>query len=569
LGALAANDLFWRTLADVPWRRLPDAVDFLAGSALVSIIVTTLTDMVGIFKLVGLFAQWLLAAYLVFAVTPRIYLGTATNITDDNRFRLLTAGISVGFAVSLWTTLTLTSEWWSLSIGVLLGVLIGSMLFGTFLDRVHQWNQLTPNGRVNLLNAFIPVSDVDRRDLLDGFTAGGVRSRFAVFVWKGALVLLCVLPCFLLGIFIVFAFSLYPLLEVAVLTGIALDRWSGPVAGRLPSERLTGLESRLYDTVSYAGRGVKGMTTMFLVMVGLLLPVLLFATIFPIWIDQITFWVAMLRTPGPFIFNQTVGFIFWNQTGVFVCLLLSVGFQLWFWLRMLDRLPHFLDQWERRHNLRAAYRTNDEEVEDTSSNRQTHRTSRPLTRPVGYLVPAVVILVPAIVFIYHDPYPVNEPLPIELHRLFAYSWPVVVAILAVCVGLTVRRKSQPIWAERFALPVSLMIQAGSLFALTSISQTPEPGALQVGAVWLAPRSMTALVMLAVPWIFFYEDVALSARRSSGVRQYMDIAYLLSFGGITYLLSMPESGMSAVLFSGIAMVSFVGGIIMGVSRYFYK
>lgn len=572
LGALTVNDLFWRTLADVPWRRLPEVIDILAGSVLTSIIVSTLVSMTGLFQLVGLLAQWLLAAYLVFAATPRIYLWTASEITSNNQFRLLTTGVSIEFALALSPIFTLASESWSFPLAglfLLLGVLLGSAFFGFYFNQVHQWNQLDPSERVDLLNTFIPISDSDRRELVDGFRAGGWRTHFAVIVWKAALVLLCIIPCFLVGIFIDFTLSLYPLLELAVLTGLALNRWSGPLAGLLSAARLTGLEDRLYDSVAYAGRGIKGMTLMILVIVGFMLPVFLFVVVFPLWVRQVTFWLKMLFVPGPFYLTSTIGFILWNQTGVFVCLLLSVGFQLWFWFRMLDRIPYFLDYWERNHNVRAAYATNEANVDDSPLIHSTPRSARPRTRLVGFLLPAVVALLPAMIFIYLNPYPVNELPHLRLHRVFAFSWPVVVVILAVSVWWTAARDSQPIRTDAYALPFSLMIQAGATAVLTSVSRTPEPGALQVGTVWIAPGTFTVFVLLVIPWVFFFEDVGLYARQHHGPGQYADVAYLLSFGGITSVLSILESDRSAVLFLVLAAACFVGGIALGLEKYFYR
>lgn len=568
LGALAVNDLFWRTFADVPWQRLPEVISVLAGSAFVSFLVSALASQTGLFRLVGLLAQWLLIGFLVFTATPRIYIWTTTDITQDARFRLLTTGVSVGLALSLFPPLTLSSNHWLFYLAALGVVLLGGVFFWMYFDRVHDWNRLDPNERVDLLNAFFPVPDSDRRDLVDGFTAGGVHTHAAVVVWKIALVLLCVIPCLLLGIFIDFALSLYPLLELAVLTGIAVDRWSGRLPEWLRSDQLTTLESRLYDSVAYAGRGMKGMALMILVMIGFLLPVLLFAGVFPLWVKQVTFWLRMLFAPGPFFTTPTIGLTLWNQTGVFLCFFFSVGLQLWFWFRMLDRLPHFLDHWERRHNVRAAYATDEERIEDSSPTSNTSPPSQPLTRPVGCLIPAVLALVPAIVFIYLNPYPVSDPLHRRLHYLFAFAWPIVVAILMGSVWMTATRDSQPIWTDAYAFPLSLMIQAGVIAALTTISRTPEPGSLRVGAVWLAPGSFTAFVLVVIPWAFFFEDVGLYARRHRGPWQYADVAYLLSFGGITYLISNFASSSAAVLFFMLAVACFVGSIALGLAKYFY-
>lgn len=570
LGALAVNDLFLRTLADVPWRRLPDLVDVLAGSAFVSIVVSTLASLTGIFRLGGLLAQWLLAFALVFVLTPQIYLRTAREITEDTRFRLVTAVVTVGFALSLFPVLSLNSQLWPFRLAVFsipFGVLLGGSLYGAYFNRVHQWNRLKPNSRVDLLNAFIPVSESDRRETVAGFRAGGWRSRFAIVVWKVALVLLCLIPCFLLGIFIDFALSLYPLLELIVLTGIVLSHWSERVPGRISLDRLTNLETRLYDSVAYAGRGVKGMSSMFLVMVGLLIPVFQFVSTFPLWVRQVTFWLGMLRTPAPFSITPTIGFIIWNQIGIFACLLLSVGFQIWFWFRMLSRLPYFLDYWERRHKIEGAYSTSGEEVADRSLPLDTH--SRPLTRPVGYLLPAVLPLVLAMTFIYFNPFPVNEAISFRLHSVFAIFWPVTIGVVAVSVWLTAKRESQLIWTDTYALPISLMIQAGFISALLSISRTSVPVGLRVGSVWLAPGSFTAFVLLFIPWVFFFEDIGLFARRHRGLRRYVDAVYLLCFGGMMYLLTNFASSTTAILLSVLASACIVGGIALGLGKYFYR
>lgn len=101
LASLLANDIGFRTLADVPWRRLPEMTAVVAENAWVALVVSVLAKLETEFALFAIIAQWLLVFYAVAVFTPRVFLRTAREITATRQFRFLVATGSTTIALTL------------------------------------------------------------------------------------------------------------------------------------------------------------------------------------------------------------------------------------------------------------------------------------------------------------------------------------------------------------------------------------------------------------------------------------------------------------------------------------
>lgn len=164
-------------------------------------------------------------------------------------------------------------------------------------------------------------------------------------------------------------------------------------------------------------------------------------------------------------------------------LALTAWYSLWYWLRILDRLPHFIEVWNARQPVVM----------------ETPEPTRPLkARPPGLLIqPTLVFVVLAV--------PVTYPWSLLV---------VGVPSLALCVWMlwNVRRPrrhepidsvTEPVVSDNIAIPAAFLVQFGGFgivanrdAIVTAVTGTPEA---------IVPVVSSALLVLLFVSVFYFSD----------------------------------------------------------------
>lgn len=123
--------------------------------------------------------------------------------------------------------------------------------------------------------------------------------------------------------------------------------------------------------------------------------------------------VSFLVSTGLAGFTDRVMFtITWNVAGMGFSILVASVYGVWYWIRMLERLPSYLDFWA-----------------DKVGKRETEASESQLTRPVGVMVPPTMAIFATLLWVVLDH--ANGPGLSTLDILYAITWPLsMVGILA-------------------------------------------------------------------------------------------------------------------------------------------
>lgn len=433
VAVLAGADLFGQSLVSLQARGLaaelvPVMASILLGTGVGLGVVSNILPL-------------LLYAYLLYALVPRVFPARLRHVTEKRGFRALAAGASLWIPF-LWTV--------GDSAGPLFGriggglVLLPLVLLG-YIVAIQRSALLGRDSYViAFTNSFLPEVD-----LQEGYEDDpDVRDR----TWKFWL-LYGLLSATALGytyfLLLVLGFALFLFLLMYPVPELLLLGWAGYRAlttprGPFPESRSApqfDLEKRVLTLSGVATYGLKGVTTVLLATFGLVVPVIfLNATVqFTVQLAEIItggLGGAMTTRPSALV-ASTVGF---STVAVFGT------YGVWYWLRMLSRVPHFHASW-------LAHLNRDVET-------PPERDFGPLlVRPPGlFIPPAVLVGILAVMTTLPDwsstPHIPTTYLLVWLSALVATAWSTYRGFAG---------DPQPASSDGLALPVSFLVQVGGVW----------------------------------------------------------------------------------------------------------
>ena len=542
LGLITVNDLFWQTLADIRWITIQRYAETLGETVVAPALVSVLSGLETEFLVLAMLAQWGFIYAIFFVYTPQVFRRTAENICEDWRFRLPTSTSALGFALIMSSFLLNTPR--SLTktkyVGLFLGIAgISFGGWGWYFWSVQEWPTRSPNEQIDLVDEFVPIVKREREDLLARYASSGVWSNLQSTTNFLAILFICLLFTFFFAWVSVLVLALYPLVEILVLTSVmagALDRWYRlPFGFGSPNHYTTDIEERLYKSISTAASGLKGWTTLLLLIgFGLFVQVLGFAYVVSfVWHEIVPFLVSA----GLAGVNDWVLFtITWNVAGMGFSVLVATVYGVWYWIRMLERLPSYLDFWANK-----------------VGKRETEAPESRITRPVGVMVPPSMAIFATLLWMVLDQ--ANSPGLSTLDILYAITWPLLMVGIIVSVWLTRHRDPQLPETDRTAIPLSLVVQL--LGGVSAVSWIGNPSNAESPSLVFSPFG--AFILIAVPWFFFLQDVYLLGEGYEGVKHYVFPMYLFLFGTIVGILGLAATGWTRLmfLFLGFVLVSSSG------------
>ncbi|MFW5964615.1 MAG: hypothetical protein ACOCQM_07090, partial [Natronomonas sp.] len=267
LGGLAGGSL----AIGLPWqgvlRAARGSVESDASGLVLAVVATVLVES----RAVSEALTWLLVLGVLYAYTDVVYLSRMDAFTDRWGFRLLTAAVAGGFAVSVRYVSG------GLGIAVSLLVTFGSLaVFCVYLWRIDV-DVFDPEGPV--LELLARMSSATPEELLEELAeATGVYQRVVAWSFYGAPAMIFTVSCLLLGIVMLALVRMYPLPELTVLAVFTL----GVVDSLAPievSERLRSglhIEERIVSPLAAATATMRGIALTILCVAQLLFSGLVF-----------------------------------------------------------------------------------------------------------------------------------------------------------------------------------------------------------------------------------------------------------------------------------------------------
>lgn len=486
LASTASIDLVFRSIADLS---LPEGV-----GALIALIGLSVSEA----RFVGIVATWLMYFALVVDLTPRIYPDVLKPVSENTSFRLLVA--SVAIVVFVLVSLNQSPEQiadslppitrFVLLLCFILVIPLGILAFVSYLavitNRTDEvLGSKTPTQPPALIVAVLDEVNPLRR-IVDSNVA---EDRSEVDrAWATVTVGLFLLA-FLAGFAIVILSGFYPAPELLVLSsvvvGVVADH-RGPesATNRIKEQfdsRVLDLEQRFLEALAQATRGDKGLGSLGLAFIGSLFSMMLFVQAGRLWGN--THPSVVIQTTAPVLFA------------------VSGMFGLWFWLRVVGRIPVSLDLWERTHRRADTPR---DSVSDTTDRPLPMRASQLSLPPDAFIGGGLLAVVATAGW--------SGSLTVE-----AYLGGAVLGIAIVSWSLyrTVTQLPQPPSTDRWMIPTVWTVQY-----------------VVIGVVgvefWLEGRPLVPLLLLTpMGWsVFFSPDIREYAAVATGGRAYTEVAMKL-------------------------------------------
>lgn len=543
LATLAGNSLLFRAVPDALLPVVGRGADSLADTAVIPFVLAALAVRGEELRLVGAGFDWLLLGYLVYQLLPRLFSDAdpAASVVGRRRFRLLTTVLVCVFAIPiadqmpgvfsrsvLPSAVTLAVNRLDVFVSVLVGwILASSTLIGLYIHR-WWWREVTIDERVEFMDQIRPGSPTDeqkegmREDLTRDNWVGLVSNGLGVTSCALILVAVCLFLSFIVG----FVGILFPLPQVVVLVGVA-----APAVGkRLPDgvissgtgirDRAIDIEMRFYRVLKYTSTSRKGMMVAPFFVVGTLLSMLL--TLLSFVAIALFVFIAIYR-PDVFLSARISILTRWNIVGYLLCATVPGLFSLWFWVRETERVPQFLQDWERRRPGTAS-------VAEES-------LPAPPTRPPGVLLAPTAFVALFSTFFWIGR---QETVPFLPNAAFAVAWPLALGLTLGAVRWTLRADPQPPWTETYALPGAYLLQLLWIQVLFNALDQPLLSTAEFAVV-----AVGGVVMFFMPDLLSRADqttdngtvqLVLGSGLSGGV--------LVLFGGVIYLFEQ-QLGLFAV------------------------
>lgn len=553
LGVAAINELLWRGLSAIDattGRRLARLLgEQDIAPALLSVVSIYVTEI----QLIATISEWLFIAALFYVYTPKVFRARATEFTERESFRVITTLATCGFAL-VFASLVLGSpvdiSRPSESAGGFLVACAAAITgYGLFFRYEANWPDQSLDERIAVLAAFIPVPDAERTAIREGITAAGHWATLRAYTLFLSVVFTCVIHVFFFSTLSVIVFGLFPLVEILILLSVGL----GWLRRRYPNtfdwadsiSDVLDIETRLYDVVSTAGRGIKGWVGLVLCIVfGLFGQAVILGFALPVVLQDVRLFLHTASSIGittPFVAVRT-----WNVLGVGLSFLTASAFGVWFWLRMLERLPAFLEDWERAVGLRAA------------SEREPATT-----RPLGVMMPPSLALFAATLWLIHVSRTTGRLVVTPQDVAYALIWPAILCILLASVWLTLHREPQDAASDNRALPAALLVQIGIGFVFLWLEFPAETGG-QAVSVGFSP--LAVMMLVAIPFFFYLQDVYLWGERRDGIGMYAFPAALGSFGGFVIVLGTIPTTERQFLFLVLGITTLLGASVLAVDQF---
>jgi hypothetical protein len=489
-------------------RLLPEDV-ILPGLSLIS-------QTIGGSRTLSTVLAWAVVAAVVYE-SIRFAYPADVSLTENHRgLRFVLTGFALAYAAALVTV----NDAFLLVVG--LGLFSASVIaIVRYFDSWTEWDLKDPDGNAaELLNRAVPgMADELRSEL----AYEGRRRTLGVGAWVVAFGVFLVIPCFLAGLATVILINAFPLPDVLLLT-FALAKYGVVSVPEAMRNRLH-LERRIYRTVGAATQSVKAAILVLVTALGGYLSAKFLSIAFPML--STTAWALNFAIPDT---APEVWLIAWNLIGTTVVLVAAGLYSFWYWFRQFDRIPRFLELWERNPS----------------------GISGPTRPPWLTAPPTVGVALVVGFFLIRD---ANIPF---VRPIFAVVWPLVVLGFVGCVVWTTRMDPQLPTDEDYAVVAAISMQyAGVWFGGTA--EQIAAGRVSISAVVSLLFPVVAIVALV-----YLPDVFDFGRDHTAGWEFASVAYLFVFGAVAGVAALFTKS-TALMFSAFAGICVLGAITIAIGK----
>lgn len=482
-------------LLDLGGRMAASVLDIFAAPALVSLFASD----VFVPAIVGWAAGWAMFGTLIYGVTPTVFPSTVAWVTRQPLFKGVTATTSVSIGIIVegitfkgWfsgSPVSTIDHRWLVVVGI--GATIAYVLVLWYLYPAPLLSEHGP--LVTLLDGFARFSDV--RNSVEESGLSRIEKPLLVVAAVGP----CLLICAFLGV-IAFGIAIfYPLPEIVVLIYVGVSV-VGDEGVPLPADTWTiQIDRRLTIGVSTATWGLKGIVSLVFVILGILM------SAFP--------FIVFVVVGGVLAVNPSV--VAGIRPGLWVFLslyLVSVamlgGYGLWYWLRVIDRLPYFLDRWAERQPI------------DVQTDWTWEERPPLVARPPGVFVPWALLFLTVIV----STRTVDRDAMVGIPAGHALLWMGLLAGIGWLIRRGIAAEPQHPGSDGLAIPGAVVIQVTCYALLTDIAGAGTITDALFRIQLPPPRTMPDIVgFVAFLWVlvtFYYLHDAFNRKNVPGVTQFM-------------------------------------------------
>lgn len=461
--------------------------------------------------LAGTVLTYVLFGYLVYAYTPKLYLGQFGDIIEAQGFRALTAVTTLyfcflfswaaGFVPDVGPFVYLPETAGSVLVAAIVGILVSTAIFSGYILLIRGEQLLSGSGEAfETYDAFViqPLQE----DLKKIETLPQRRRNLVVAINKSGVGGLYVMPAVFLGMALGGVSLLSPIPEVIVV-GAVLGSYL-PLGGRLieglPDRDGSDIEFRIANNVTDAFQNSKGMVLVLFCILGIGVSGIALigssSLLIVVGRNLIGMWTGIGATPGvmgelsPSVL-RVITARQWFMIGLVTSLMTYSLYGLLYWFRQLQRLPAYVIFWE-------TYWQGESSSSPTPS----------VTRPPGLFLPGNALLLGLGAVI-------RAPDPVSLALMVGWGvvWPVLVGIVVWSVCAAYRRSPQSTAGEGRDILVAFGLQVASIgIVVIAIGSSIS------AKVWLN-------LLLVLVGVSYCPEVFVYAERRQGAAIYLKWLYI--------------------------------------------
>lgn len=382
LGLLASGNL----LAEIPWDILLEYSDLIVLALTIGIHIRGGESIDVIINIVFLFV-------LVYIFIPSIFPKDFRPVSRKRGFRLLSSVFVISIVVIIMLSISSPGDEYSQGRAILHGsisIVVSLILFTYYLFLIEEFDLHDPESPAIAYLQFLQITIHDDHVTIHDDHVEWIP-EWGKYVSFFPLILFAIFSLMLLGIFIAALEQLSPLLELLVLGWIGYHRISERsirVKGEyLPTKDVVDIGERVNDAIAsiLCYDTIKGGIVLLLVSTGTLYSIAFFIIglqiFIPRWFSRIsgTKYLVLIEDMGlRYTFLILLEDLVINSFFTIIPFIISL-YSIWFWVRVLERLPYFLDTWVERY-------------------KQTSRSldlpsEEPPARPPDYLVLPMLLMI--------------------------------------------------------------------------------------------------------------------------------------------------------------------------------
>lgn len=524
LGGLAGGEILLSTLSGFTSSQT-NVIGSLADSTIITAILATTsiieTELVVLSNIAGV----LFFGYAVYEFLPKVF-PTQLDVLTQRRSYRLASGITVVLfadiltrlltaftgdgAVSFFNLIVIPDFTGVVTIIFLLMGVTPLIICYSYVGVLIHWNIDNLEEATHEAERWMAIKEEKGAN---NSSNKSVKNRFSQIYTLGTML---AAPVIFLPIAVVAAGLMYPIPELISagwgLHAITNTYSTGKLTALTPDPEQVDVEDSAFDLVKNTVRTTKGLGAVVITLYGFSTATALFlgssSSAFPF----ISYGITVVSSEPLFT---------WSIIGMAITNFSATSFAVWFWIRVIRRLPCFLRAWE------VAYT-------DTSTLSKQNLPEN-ITRPYGMCIPFIITIVPSssfLILLRADFYFEAKSI---LVGVYAFLWPMFILLLAYCVNRTRNadhnNKPQPPLSDSQALPTAIMAMFGSVLLFNMITTYITAAARVRNPVEQEFNILIVFALLIALILYLRPDLSARSKDKEGWRSYQDNIFVFTGGAV--------------------------------------